>query len=277
MRRTSLATLLGLALATTVIPAEADPRPPGAETPAGPATEEGQRAAQTHFQRAKDLYQAGSYREAIAELEIARKLDPGAKDLVMNLGIVHERLGLFDEAIAHFTAYLDMEGVSAAERARVEAMITRIEGAKRELPAEPSAAEPLVYPPPPSAERPRRGRVDALTITAGSLAAAGLLVGTGAGIHALTTRPSGFVTGRDGTYADLEQKTADAHTMALVADVGFGVGAAFALATAWLYFGRTKDAGRGASSPERRAAAESVRVAGSATASGASVVLGGSF
>ena len=48
------------------------------------------------------------------------------------------------------------------------------------------------------------------------------------------------MTGRDGTYADLQAKQSDAHTQAIVADVGFGVGIAAAVVTAYLYFGRTK-------------------------------------
>src|SRR5690606_19781621 len=110
--------------------------------------EEEKRRAQAHFQRAKELYQAGSYREAIAELEAARELDPGAKDLVMNLGIVHEKLGRFDEALDYFQTYLDMEGVTPAERTKAEGIIKRIEGAKREIEA---ASSESVIPRPPVA------------------------------------------------------------------------------------------------------------------------------
>lgn len=208
-----------------------------------PKTKE-QLEAQQHFQRAKDLYQTGSYREAIAELEAARVLDPKGKDLVFNLGIVHEKLARFDEAIAFFRQYMEMESVTAAERAKAENIIKRIEGAKREVAMTPppggtgTATQPAQPPP----EDTSRGRVDAATITAGSVAIVGLGVGTVFGILALSNKPSDFVTGRDGSYDKLQAQTDDAHTQAIVADVGFGVGIVAAVVTAYLYFGRTRTA-----------------------------------
>ena len=135
VRRGSLAPLFCLAAATVSLPVFAQPRSAGATAEVAPAPQtEDQRKAQEHFQRAKELYQAGKYGEAIAELDVARELDPKAKDLVMNLGIVHEKLGRYDEAISHLRSYLEMEGVTPAERTRVEGMIKRIEGAKRAAP-----------------------------------------------------------------------------------------------------------------------------------------------
>src|SRR5262245_60991677 len=102
MTRGTSAPLLGLAVALWSLPALAQSHPTGsteAPTHAAPALTEDQAKAQQHFQRAKDLYLAGSYREAVAELEIARSLDPKAKDLVMNLGILHEKLGKYDAAV----------------------------------------------------------------------------------------------------------------------------------------------------------------------------------
>ena len=41
------------------------------------------------------------------------------------------------------------------------------------------------------------------------------------------TRPTaGFVTGRDGNYADLQSRAASAHNQAVAADLGFGIGIA---------------------------------------------------
>lgn len=220
---------------------------------AAPQTEE-QAKAQQHFQRAKDLYQQGSYREAIQELELARGLDPKAKDLVFNLGIVHEKLGKFDEAIAYFRQYEEMEGVTAQEKTKAESIIKRIEGAKREVAANPQSngtagnGDNVTVPPgegrpvkQPGGEEAPRGRIDAATIATGSVAVVALGVGTFFGIQAVSTRPTDFVTGRDGTYAQFQQKNDDAHTSAIIADVGIGVGIVAAIATAWLYFGRTKE------------------------------------
>lgn len=218
-----------------------------------PQTEE-QLKAQQHFQRAKDLYQQGSYREAIQELESARALDPKAKDLVFNLGIVHEKLGRFDEAITYFRQYQEMEGVTASEKSKAESIIKRIEGAKREVaasqpssggsgePTPPANGDGHPAPTQPDTEEPKHGRIDAATIAAGSVAVVALGVGTVFGIRAVATRPTDFVTGRDGSYADFQQKNDDAHASAIVADVGIGIGIVAAIATAWLYFGRPKDA-----------------------------------
>jgi tetratricopeptide (TPR) repeat protein len=240
------------------------------ESPSNEPKTKEQLEAQQHFQRAKDLYQAGAYREAITELEQARGLDPKAKDLVFNLGIVHEKLGKFDEAITFFRQYMEMETVTAAERAKAENIIKRIEGAKREVPVTPvpngsATTEPAPVPP----EETGNGRIDAATVTAGSIAIVGLGVGTAFGILALSNKPSNFVTGRDGTYDKLLSKNDDAHTQAIVADIGFGVGIAAALVTAYLYFGRSKHAPE----PKRTGVAASA----APLPSGGVLMLGGSF
>src|SRR5262245_44072169 len=54
-------------------------------------------AAEKHYKRARELYQLGRYREAIAQLEAALKLDPQGAELLYNLGLVHEKLGDADE------------------------------------------------------------------------------------------------------------------------------------------------------------------------------------
>lgn len=274
-RMTRLTRLLVCALAIAAPSPALAQRPPAAGAPqAAPAEAqtEDQAEAQKHFQRAKDLYQAGSYREAIAELEQARSLDPKAKELVFNLGIVHEKLAQYDEAISWFRQYQEMEGVTEQERAKAESIIKRIEGAKRELkpqvaptpgPSGGGTTEPP--PPPPAAEPPARGRIDAATIAAASVAVVGLGVGTAFGIRAVTTRPDDFVTGRDGSFQDLQKRTDDAHTSAVIADVGFAVGAVATLATAYLYFGRTKE-------PQPTS-----RVGASPTPGGGLLLVGGTF
>jgi hypothetical protein len=249
MKGASLVALLCLAGATLSLPANAEPRSgvAGADAANPPQTEE-QKKAQQYFQRAKELYSAGKYSETITELEIARKLDPNAKDLVMNLGIVHEKLGRYDEAIGYLKTYLDMEGVTPAERSKAEGMIKRIEGAKSATSAQPTASSTQTPPVPSPAQEPEekqapppKGRIDGLTIGAAAVAVAGLTIGTGVGIYAVASRPSdGYVTGRDGSYATLQDKTDAAHTAAIVADVSFGIGIVAAVATAWLYFGRPK-------------------------------------
>jgi tetratricopeptide (TPR) repeat protein len=227
--------------------------------------------AQLHFQRAKDLYQTGAYREAIAELEQARQLDPKAKDLVFNLGIVHEKLAKFDEAVAFFRQFLDMEGVTPQERLKAETILKRIEGAKREvvLGSAPQVVPRPVDRPPPAPDK-TPGRVDVATILAGSVAVVGLGVGSAFGLLAVSNKPGAneFTTGTDGSYDTLRSKSSDAHTQAIVADVGFGVGIAAAALTAYLYFGRPRDA---------RAARQAIRPSAVATPNGGALMLGGTF
>jgi hypothetical protein len=251
------------------------PAPAQASAPADtttsnePKTKE-QLEAQQHFQRAKDLYQAGAYREAIAELEEARKLDPKGKDLVFNLGIVHEKLGKFDEAIGFFRQYIEMETVTAAERAKAENIIKRIEGAKREVPPTPpptSTATTGPEQPPPDTGR---GRIDAATITAAAVSVAGLGVGTAFGILAVSNKPTNFVTGKDGTYDKLQSKADDAHTQAIIADVGFGVGIAAGVVAAYLFFARPKE-------PTRNGVVPSAVPLKSGSATGGALLLGGTF
>jgi tetratricopeptide (TPR) repeat protein len=210
-----------------------------------PVSAEDQKRAQEHFKRARELYLGGSYREAITELEIARKLDPKAKDLVLNLGILHEKLGKYDESIGHLKAYLEMDDVTPAERAKVETMLKRVEGAKQRealnKPAEQTGRDGGQKPKAPEGP-PVMGRIDGLTIGAAALAGLGLAAGTALGVVALTSKPDDtFVTGRDGTYEDLQDDASRAHTLAIFSDVSFGIGAVALVATAWLYFGRPKD------------------------------------
>ncbi len=288
-----LVPLLALASSTVARPALADGAGSpslGTETPGTSSTEpktKEQLEAQQHFQRAKDLYQTGAYREAIAELEQARGLDPKAKDLVFNLGIVHEKLGKFDEAIGFFRQYMEMEGVTAAERGKAENIIKRIEGAKREVAVPPRQGNDGHATTDPARssgdgrgeQEPTNGRIDAATIAAGSVAVVGLGLGATFGILALSTKPSSFVTGRDGTYDQLQSKTSSAHTEAVVADIGFGVGIAAAVVTAYLYFGRSKEATPRADRgrPPRASVLPTIAPSISASPNGGALLLGGTF
>lgn len=195
--------------------------------------------AAAHFQRAQELYEAGNYGEARVELQKAHALDPSAKELVYNLGIVAEKLGKIREALHWFHQYVELD-VNDRERARAEAVIHRLEGVK-EVREDRSALETpktiIVV-----RESPKRGRIDVWTASAATVAVGGLAVGSILGVMALSERPpSSFVTGRDGTYADLQHRVDSAHTKAIGADVGFVVGLVAAGATALLFFGRTRD------------------------------------
>ncbi|HEX4514113.1 MAG TPA: tetratricopeptide repeat protein [Polyangiaceae bacterium] len=207
------------------------------------------KAAQNHMTKARALYEAGNYPDAIAELETARALDPYAKDLVFNLGIVHEKALHFDEALHFYRLYLEMD-IEPAERAKAENIIKRLEGARTHVPPT-STATSTVAPPATTiivnAGSPPHGRMDGLTVVSGLFALAGFGVGAGFGIAALGARPPApYVTGgagdpnANGTYADLKAMVDRANTLAIIADIGFLTGIVFTGVTLGVYFGRTK-------------------------------------
>jgi tetratricopeptide (TPR) repeat protein len=200
-------------------------------------------AARRHFERARAYYAQGAYREAIGELEAAHSLDPNAKDLVFNLGVVHEKLADIEDALKWFRLYTTMN-LTPQERDRADAYVRRLEGAKREIEAKRAAAQSAstaAPPPPPPPEHPVMGRIDGLTIGAASVTAAALVFGVVMGIKAEVDRPpSPFITGRNGTYSYLVNRQANSHQEAVLADIGFGVAAAGAAATAVLFFARPR-------------------------------------
>ena len=71
-----------------------------------------------HYNRGRQHYQAGRYREALQELEVAVNLDPSSPNLVYNVARVYELLGEIDQAIAFYRRYRDM--LPANERAERE-------------------------------------------------------------------------------------------------------------------------------------------------------------
>jgi hypothetical protein len=163
-----------------------------------------------------------------------------------------------------------MDGVTDQEKQRAEAAIKRLEGAKRETPTPQASTSASTTPtPPPPDKAPEKGRVDAATIVAGSVAIVGLGVGTTFGIKAVADKPkSSFVTGRDGSYDDLQSKASSAHREAIVADVGLGVGVVAAAIAAYLYFARPKVT----TTPSPRA-----QVSGSPLPGGGAFVVQGTF
>jgi hypothetical protein len=225
-----------LALVTCIVAAQAPCAARAEETaPANVA------AAKRHYDKARAEYAGGAYREAIGELEAAHALDPNAKDLVFNLAVVHEKLGDVDDALRWYRLYATMP-LTPQEQERADATIRRIEGAKRELDQKPTpqADQPPPPPPPPRpVPRPPPSNVDAVTIAAASVAGAALLFGGIAAAKAEIDKPtSSFVTGQDGSYAELESRTHLAHREAVIADVGFGVFVLGAATAAYFFLSR---------------------------------------
>lgn len=200
--------------------------------------------AQVAYQEALKLYKGGHYREAVNKLVEARKLDPTAKELPYNLGLLYEKLGEIDNAIKSFELYLNLE-TDDEEKERVRSTLQRLEGARAELnknkPPPSASAAPPPPPPPTSAPTqeeppppPRKGRLDGLVYGTGGLALVALGTGVFFGVRALTLRPENSTANQ--SIADLEDKQKQAHQSGVFADIGFGVAVVSGGAAALLYF-----------------------------------------
>ncbi|MDP9001060.1 MAG: tetratricopeptide repeat protein, partial [Myxococcota bacterium] len=207
-------------------------------------------AARKHFEKARAYYGQGAYRDAVNELEAAHALDSNAKDLVFNLGVVHEKLSDIEEALKWFRLYTTMDLVPQ-ERERADAYVRRLEGAKKELDekqaiqqqsaqeiAQPNAesASSLAHAPTPSSTTLRTppapeinrtpattqmlsGRMDGLTIGAAGLSAAGLVFGAIMGVKAVQDRVSAnsvTTSERGYPFAQLQADVAAAHREAIL-------------------------------------------------------------
>ncbi len=212
----------------------------------GPATGSSITEAQRAFERARGLYRAGDYRAAIEELREAVRLDPSGKELVYNLAILHEKLGELDAAIEHFRRYVDMEP-QPDERARIEATIERLEGAKQARSDDPGSLaewrdEPSASPTPAPTEPP--ARADAWVIGSGAVAATALVVGIVFGVRALARQPSDDPTGIRRSAKDVEEQQKSAHDLAVVADVSFAIALVAGATSATLFFTRDPSSAR---------------------------------
>ena len=237
--------------------AEALPgHPLGQRQKPSPGSAEAVKLAKKHFEKARKAYKNGSYREAVEELNQAVEYDPNGKDLVYNLGLVHEKLGEVDAAIADFTRYKELE-TDIGELEKAIQTLRRLEGARDELERkrrEQAAGQredgkPLVVVVAPNAERekpapakkPRKGRLDAWVYGAGGAT----VVALGAGVYFAARAVSVRNTTDDATSSttgvkDLQARADQAHSLAVTADVCFAVAAVAAGSAAVLYF--TRDA-----------------------------------
>jgi tetratricopeptide (TPR) repeat protein len=228
-----------VAIATTMAgSALADPPPVAPPVPAPRPREaadkdDGPKEALSLHDEAWALYEQGRYRAAIERLEGALRLDPEGRELVYNLGVIHEKLADFHTAAAYYRRYVEMETDPKA-RTRALATLKRVEGAEKE--ATPPLAVATSGPVAPRADlvyAPSAGRRTA-TIALGGVAAAAFTTGLGCGLAAVVRNPGdGARTGGTVTVQTLEDDARAAHTEAIIADVAFVVAAA-ATATALL-------------------------------------------
>lgn len=212
---------------------------------ADPPGTSAQDRAQIAYQESLKLYKAGQYRAAVDKLVEARKLDPTAKELPYNLGLLYEKLGEIDNAIKNFQLYLALD-TDEEEKERVRSILQRLEGARDELnrnkPPASASAPASAAPPPPTTSAPepppppprRRGRLDALVYGTGGLSLAAVGAGVFFGVRALSLRPEPSTVGQ--SIETLEDKQRRAHQSGVIADISFGVAIASGGAAVLLYF-----------------------------------------
>jgi len=194
-------------------------------------------AALDHYARGRAHYQAGRYRDAVVELELALELDPDSPNLVYNLARVDELLGEIDKSIAYYRRYYDMLPSSEKdERERVASTIQRLEGARSQPLRPPETREvPVVVP-------TERGVADATFWTLASLSLAALVAGAVTGGIALRDehRTRDFVLGPDGDVAARNRLADRTDNLAIATDVCIAAGAVGGLTSILLYALRSR-------------------------------------
>ncbi len=195
------------------------------------------------FTEAKGLYREGEYREALEKVQKAMELDPSSEDLAYNQGVIYEKLLRLDDAIESYRLAISLT-TDNTEKERLEAIIRRIEGAKREISAPSTSATESVsataseVPPSPSSPHSSR-RVDGWVLATGGLALGGVIVGSIFGGRALSIEPSHPTTSATMPVQPYELQQSRAHNNAVVADVAFGAALVTGAASLLLYLLRS--------------------------------------
>ncbi len=175
---------------------------PSSSPPPTIAPTEAQGRALHHYERGRAYYAVGRYRSAISELETAIRLDPAGFNLYFDLGLVYERVGDAEHALAAYRHYL--EHVSdPAERERAERIVSRVQGARIEI----------------QDMQARRGRADAWFWGTATASLATLVTGSALLIAGAT-----------------EANPQTAGTLNVVGGTGLALGAGLGVTAALLYF-----------------------------------------
>jgi tetratricopeptide (TPR) repeat protein len=228
-------TTLGIALFMSVLA-----QSPSAQS-AEPENSAKERAAE-HFKKAKLLFGAGDYPRAKEELVFAHTLDPAAKELILNLSIVSEKMRDYEGAIAYQREVLALQDTSKEERDAADGTIRRLEGAKRSENANKASEEQqgtkVVYKTVTVTETVReKPSLSPATLVFGVVTLAALGTGTTMGVLALQTKPSsGVETGAGYAFTQWQSDNQRAQTFATVSDVSFAVAAGALIATGVFYF-----------------------------------------
>ncbi|HEX2676163.1 MAG TPA: tetratricopeptide repeat protein, partial [Polyangiales bacterium] len=172
-----------------------------------------------HYERGREHYLAGRYREALAELKTALALDPKSPNLLYNVARVNEDLGNLDDAISYYQQYLEvLPDSDRAEREKTEKTVRRLQGAKEEVSAQRGSTGLMSFGPAPAAPPPPRfGRADHWFWLAAIGGGVLTLAGAGTGLYALKRErdTAHFVVGPDGTLDKRDKLATQANRAAM--------------------------------------------------------------
>ena len=183
---------------------------------------------------AKVLYAKGKYIEAVAKLRRAVKIDPEGKELFYNLGLIQEKMGNLDAAIADYRRCFELES-DPDEKLQLARIIKRLEGARHYTEFEPGDA--------PSSGGSAASPDGDGTDVGGATVSPWVWVGAGVSLASfsiaaiLALRASDVdpgddaMTGPDRSLQQLEDDADEAHSLAIGADVMLAVGVAASAVT----------------------------------------------
>ncbi len=185
---------------------------------------------------AKTLYAKGHYNEAVEKLQLAVELDPEAKILYYNLGLIEEKLGHVDTALAYFRRCLELEQTHE-EKVRLAKTIRRLEGARTYVDwTNNQQAAPVIIRQTSDQKSTGKGASPLLpwAYVAGGTAFVAAAIGVGLAVRAGDLDPGDNPTTSAGvSMADLQDQADEAHSLAIGADVTLGIAAgAFATSIA---------------------------------------------
>lgn len=181
-----------------------------------------------HYQRGRDFYLGGRYREAIYELQAALALDPASPELTYNVARIYELLGDIDSALRYYArSRALLPTTSIEERARTTVTIERLEGARRHEAVAPETS---------------RGVADGVFWSVASVSLGALGAGAATGSLALraNNRARGFVLGADGSLDQRQHEVDQTFRLALTSDILLASGVTLSVAAALLYALREK-------------------------------------
>ena len=189
-----------------------------------------------HYERGRQFYLEGRYRDALVELKAALNLDPTSADLLYNVARVYENLRMFDEAIAYYQRYEErLTRNNIEERDKTDKTIRRLQGAKHELELQGRQEAALTAQNGEAVEPARR--MDVVFWLAGGAAVGLLSAGAVTGILALKTTDDvgAFVVGPDGSLGERDHLVRRADRFALATDVLLAAGAVALTGAVLLY------------------------------------------